>query len=612
MTARQPRMISLSWLSLACLLLTARLVTAIFVENAGEFLQAGFKKYHRMGRLQEDITVIEVSAKLMLMVEDIALIDKKRVTVEVAGGDGAWVVVGGGPVVRAGLYTWTERNISPCLSHRVRLWVFSREGSQQSYTWPGEVAPANLSTMEASNYRPAPPAHLETVETLYAVVASWAPSPCAQSYLLSYRRREGEEGGEVTTRALPASPRPSLLLPNLQPCAEYEVKVVAGLAETFSQETVVVLTTAPLPTAADQLEVKVEPGRDSVVVRWSPGRDLPCLTQYSVSLCQQAGDCLDSRQLNITASQAETDILYSANSSLGLSECSSYFIKILPIFSTKKMRGKLVPFQTLFPPLTNFAQQLGEVEVRLLAGPVVSLAWSEVRCATLYEVVSLQPGKEVRVVNTTTSPHYTLQANHCQQYHLGIRTVLGSNTRTEVVPLRTIVTEIENPEYYILPNFAVESELETAEISWDHRTCIQSYRVKLCQENDSDKICFEKQLIPTAKEKILAKMNQLKMCSVYSLDVFPLYNNSEIKTKTTKLRTKSSVQNPKNVKLSLDSVKDKVNIQWDSVKCANNYKISQKFSSPASPHSSKGSEWTYLTNKVKARLNSPPPCSLAR
>ena len=125
-------------------------------------------------------------------------------------------------------------------------------------------------------------------------------------------------------------------------------------------------------------------------------------------------------------------------------------------------------------------------------------------------------------------------------------------------------------------------------------------------------MCFEKQILPTAKETILATMSQLKMCSVYSLDVFPLYNNSEIKTKTTQLRTKSLVQNPKNVKLSLDSVKEKVNIQWDSVKCANNYKIFQKFSSPSSPPSSKGSEWTYLTNKVKARLNSPEPCSLVR
>ena len=246
-------MMSQQWLCLLPLLLTARLLTAVFLENAGQFLQAGFKKYHRLGKLQEDITVLEVSAKLMLMVEDIALIDKKRVTVEIAGGEGDWVVAGGGPVVRAGLYTWTETNISPCLSHRVRLWVHSRQGTQHSFTWPGEVTGANISTMVASSYRPAAPASLETVETLYAVVVSWAPSPCAQSYLLSYRKMSG---GEVTTRDLPASPRPSLLLTtNIQPCAEYEVKVVAALAETYSQETVKMLTTAPLSSAAVQLEI---------------------------------------------------------------------------------------------------------------------------------------------------------------------------------------------------------------------------------------------------------------------------------------------------------------------------------------------------------------------
>ena len=77
-------MFSLQWLGLTCLVFTARLVSTVFVENAGEFLEAGFKKYHRMGRLQEDITVIEVSARLHLMVEDIRLIDKKRVTLLLA------------------------------------------------------------------------------------------------------------------------------------------------------------------------------------------------------------------------------------------------------------------------------------------------------------------------------------------------------------------------------------------------------------------------------------------------------------------------------------------------------------------------------------------------
>ena len=99
------------------------------------------------------------------------------------------------------------------------------------------------------------------------------------------------------------------------------------------------------------------------------------------------------------------------------------------------------------------------------------------------------------------------------------------------------------------------------------------------------------------------------MCSLYSLDVFPLYHSTEIKTKTINLRTKSQVQNPQNVKLTLDSAKDKVIIEWEPVKCAKSYKIFQKF---PSSRVGQGSQWTYLTNKQKVRLNSPEPCSTVR
>ena len=364
------------------LVVGVRLVTPLFVEEAHQYLSAGFKEYHRMGRLQEDITVIEVSAKLMFMVEDIGLIDKKRVTLELAGGDGEWVVAGGGPVVRGGVYTWTESNIAPCLSHRVRLWVYTKDGSQQSFTSPTVVPAVNISSLIRHNYRPGPPLQLETVETLYALVVSWKPSACSESYLVSYTR---VAAGDTVTREVAASPKPSLLLTtNIQPCAEYEVKVVAALAQTYSQETVRLITTAPLETAAEQLEISVEPGRDHATVRWNPVRDLPCVRKYNVSLCQESGDCLDSKEVD-TQRDINTEVLYSANNSL--SECSNYFLKVFPIYSAKKMREKVVHFHTSYPPLTNFAEQLGEVDVRLVAGPALRLSWTEVRCATQYQVL---------------------------------------------------------------------------------------------------------------------------------------------------------------------------------------------------------------------------------
>ena len=56
----------------------------LFVENAADFVDVGYKKSLRLGVLKEDISVIEVSVRLMYMIENIGLIDKHRVSLEIA------------------------------------------------------------------------------------------------------------------------------------------------------------------------------------------------------------------------------------------------------------------------------------------------------------------------------------------------------------------------------------------------------------------------------------------------------------------------------------------------------------------------------------------------
>ena len=139
------------------------------------------------------------------------------------------------------------------------------------------------------------------------------------------------------------------------------------------------------------------------------------------------------------------------------------------------------------------------------------------------------------------------------------------------------------------------------------RTCIESYRVKLCQENNEDKICYEKQVFPEG-EHVDDVVANLKMCSLYTLDVFPLYDKSEIKTKTITFRTKSPVQNPQNVQISIDNTNDKLNFTWDQVQCSAGYKVLQKYQDSDSDKA----DWTFLTTKPIISLDSPQPCSLLR
>ena len=129
--------------------------------------------------------------------------------------------------------------------------------------------------------------------------------------------------------------------------------------------------------------------------------------------------------------------------------------------------------------------------------------------------------------------------------------------------------------------------------------------MKLCQENDEDKICYEKQIIPVS-DVVSDVVANLKMCSVYTLDIFPLYRKREIKTKTTKFRTQSPIQNPLNVQILVDSIKDKVNFSWDKVQCATGYKVLQKL------EKSDSADWTFLTTKQQLGLDSPEPCSTVR
>ena len=115
-------------------------------------------------------------------------------------------------------------------------------------------------------------------------------------------------------------------------------------------------------------------------------------------------------------------------------------------------------------------------------------------------------------------------------------------------------------------------------------------------------------MLPDTSDKVSDFVANLKKCSTYVLDIFPLYRKSEIKTKTVKFRTKSPVQNPANVQISVDGDKDKIKFEWKSVECAAGYKVLQKLQTSQS----EDADWTYLTMKPQLEIDSPEPCTKLR
>ena len=78
----------------------------------------------------------------------------------------------------------------------------------------------------------------------------------------------------------------------------------------------------------------------------------------------------------------------------------------------------------------------------------------------------------------TKKTSFQLKAEFCREYQLGIRAEVGG-IQSDIVPLsEKLVTNIENPEYYILPKFDVRGSLQGARLSWEHR----SVRNEICRQ----------------------------------------------------------------------------------------------------------------------------------
>ena len=82
------------------LLLTSGSGPGNFVEDAGQWMEAGYKTWVRLGEQVEDVTVIEVRARLTKMLRDPGAIHRDRVSLEIRAGHSGWTLAESKPVLR--------------------------------------------------------------------------------------------------------------------------------------------------------------------------------------------------------------------------------------------------------------------------------------------------------------------------------------------------------------------------------------------------------------------------------------------------------------------------------------------------------------------------------
>ena len=104
-----------------------------FKENAADSVKVSFKRTIRMGVNKVDYTKLEIVAKPLLMVVNNYIVDTNRVTIEIKPDNEPWRVVEETPNIRGGVFTWTVNNVSPCKNHALRIWVYRKDNTQNSF-----------------------------------------------------------------------------------------------------------------------------------------------------------------------------------------------------------------------------------------------------------------------------------------------------------------------------------------------------------------------------------------------------------------------------------------------------------------------------------------------
>ena len=131
----------------------AYLENKVFLENAADFVEAGYKTSMRMGVETTDYTQIQVYAKPFSMVRDVTRIVKGQVTLEMKSGDGPWTAVDREPIMRGGLYKWTQLNIILCTDHAIRLCVKGKEEGKSAFFFQNGYQRQSQSTLINSEYK---------------------------------------------------------------------------------------------------------------------------------------------------------------------------------------------------------------------------------------------------------------------------------------------------------------------------------------------------------------------------------------------------------------------------------------------------------------------------
>ena len=150
----------------------------------------------------------------------------------------------------------------------------------------------------------------------------------------------------------------------------------------------------------------------------------------------------------------------------------------------------------------------------------------------------------------------------------------------------------------------IAAELKTVpspssvEMTWDHPSCVQSYRLVACPPGQTEG-CKEEKIEPeSGSSRVAGVLEQLEPCTDYQLEIFATSKEKEMpgaSSSTFRTEAPEAVQ-PDNFSLH------QLDLSFEPVQCATKYKVYEKV----------GDEPEELIKEIvgtSVSIDSPPACS---
>ena len=461
---------------------------------------------------------------------------------------------------------------------------------------PTVIPRASSAELVASQFTPHRPRQLKVGDVgEESFEVSWEVSSCAEMYDVTYEKvSAGEESFSQQVRG------GRVRLEDLDSCSEYEVRVSAVLGEQYSEEVTMLVSTAPGFYAAERLNPVMTPSMNSLKATWKAFEKLSCVKKYLVAVCKEGSACPE--RLEVFRDDAMSEMAFASGTTLD--QCSDYTLHITPIFKEKSLDERIVPFRTLSQPVEDVALLLKSVEAEAGEEQMITVKWNAIKCASQYEVfqkINTLDG-EWEKIGTSKENVFQSKGAPCMEYKYGVKVTIDDQVSEVVEFKEAIMTKIDTSVPYVAANLAIDPTSDGAHLTWDHGKCIKSYKIRTCQLPDT---CYEEVMIlkDPNQHKIQRSLKNLRPCSSYRLEIFPMTeDNEELAAEPRTFTTASPPASPpQEVSVSLNELTNKVDIRWSKVQCAQGYRIHQTLGNS-------GTKTAWDSEGLSVNLESPEPC----